>query len=156
LDFLPFIRKGGNKKKSSKSSESCLTTGRHKQFSRRSQGYSGEVGSSILYELPISNLKLGNQVFPWGGGAYFRLLPSPLFKMGVRSILKKHGAYLFYLHPWEIDPEQPKVNEAPKFLKFRHYVNLDKTESKLSYLIEGFKKCHFVTCHEYLDILGES
>ncbi len=115
-----------------------------------SKGIAIQISNSF-YELAISNMKLGIHTLPWGGGTYFRLIPSPLFEMGVRSILKKHGAYLFYLHPWEIDPEQPKVNEAPSFYRFRHYVNLDKTESKLSSFIESFKECHFVTCHQYLE-----
>jgi polysaccharide deacetylase family protein (PEP-CTERM system associated) len=87
---------------------------------------------------------------PWGGGAYFRLMPFPLFKLGVQSILKQQKAYLFYLHPWELDPEQPRVVDASTLFKFRHYVNLNKTSSKLSSLIETFKAYPFVTCSEYL------
>jgi len=104
-----------------------------------------------FYELPISNLKLGNHIFPWGGGGYFRLIPFPVFKMGVQSILKKENAYLFYMHPWEVDPEQPIVAEASKFFKFRHYINLDKTASKLLSFITAFKKCRFITCYQYID-----
>ena len=104
-----------------------------------------------FYELPISNIKLGNRILPWGGGAYFRLTPYPLFKMGVRSILKKQKAYMLYLHPWEIDPQQPRVDRASRFFKFRHYANLDKTASKLSSFVQAFKECNFVTCHQYLE-----
>ena len=117
--------------------------------------------SSILYELPISNLKFSphgaeirNLILPWGGGAYFRLIPFPLFKMGVQSILKKQGAYLFYFHPWEIDPQQPRVDNAPPFFKFRHYTNLDKTHSKLFRLIQSFEHCNFVTCSQYLSTIS--
>jgi hypothetical protein len=110
-----------------------------------------ELSSSILYELPISNLRLGNRIFPWGGGAYFRLIPSPVFMAGVKAILRKQNAYLLYLHPWEFDPEQPKVEKAPRFFKFRHYTNLDKTASKLSLFIEAFKECRFVSCKQYLN-----
>ncbi|NVM21503.1 MAG: DUF3473 domain-containing protein [Desulfobacterales bacterium] len=120
------------------------------------RNFSSSLSSPRFYELPISNLKLGNNMLPWGGGTYFRLLPSPLFEMGVKSILKKHGAYLFYMHPWEVDPAQPKVNQAPRFFKFRHYVNLDKAASKLSSFVEAFKQCSFVTCHQYLYMLGEN
>jgi len=45
---------------------------------------------------------------PWGGGAYFRIIPFSIFKLGVGNILKKENAYLFYMHPWEIDPDQPR------------------------------------------------
>ncbi|MEA1901839.1 MAG: XrtA system polysaccharide deacetylase [Thermodesulfobacteriota bacterium] len=107
--------------------------------------------SSILYELPISNIKLWNHIFPFGGGAYFRLIPCFLFRMGVKSILNSEKTYLLYLHPWEIDPEQPRVNNASTFFKFRHYVNLNKTASKLASFIETFKECGFITCHHYLE-----
>jgi hypothetical protein len=88
---------------------------------------------------------------PWGGGAYFRLIPFPLFKLGVQSILRRQGAYVFYMHPWEIDQEQPRVENAPRFFKFRHYANLDKTACKLSSFIEDFEGSRFVTCHQYLE-----
>jgi len=106
--------------------------------------------SDRFYELPITNLKLGRQVLPWGGGGYFRLIPTGLFRLGVRSILKKHGAYLFYLHPWEIDSNQPKVAGVRLSYKFRHYINLEKALNKLSYILEGVRDCHFQTCYEYL------
>jgi len=109
--------------------------------------------SKILYELPISNIKLGSSILPWGGGGYFRLIPFPVFRLGVQSILRKENAYLFYMHPWEIDPEQPKVKEVSKFFKFRHYINLNKTASKLSSFIEAFNQCHFATCHQYLKLV---
>jgi len=107
--------------------------------------------SKIFYELPISNLKFAHQVFPWGGGGYFRLIPFTLFKIGIKFILGQENAYLFYFHPWEIDPDQPKVNDAPVFYKFRHYINLSKTHIKLSKLIENFTHCNFITCSQYLD-----
>jgi len=104
-----------------------------------------------FYELPISNLKFAHQVFPWGGGGYFRLIPFILFKIGIKLILGQENAYLFYLHPWEIDPEQPKVREALAFYRFRHYYNLGKTYFKLSKLIESFEHCRFITCRQYLE-----
>jgi len=106
--------------------------------------------SAILFELPISNIKLGSSILPWGGGAYFRLIPLPLFKMGVRSILKKEGAYLFYMHPWEVDPEQPRIKKARPSYRARHYVNLDKTYAKLLRLIRSYQHCRFLTCSQYI------
>jgi len=104
--------------------------------------------------LPISNLefKINNSkfVFPWGGGGYFRLIPLPVFTAGVNSILDKYNGYVFYIHPWEIDPDQPKVNEASSFNKFRHYTNLGKTQLKLSKFIGKFQQHKFVTCSQYL------
>jgi polysaccharide deacetylase family protein (PEP-CTERM system associated) len=107
--------------------------------------------SREFYELPISNLKFGKYNLPMGGGGYFRLLPSFIFRMGIRSILRKQGAYLFYMHPWEIDPDQPGVKQAPTFYKFRHYINLKRTYSKLTQLIKGFSKYRFITCCEYIN-----
>jgi len=107
--------------------------------------------SDNFYELPLSNLRLGNRIFPLSGGGYFRLIPSVLFKRAVRLILKKDGAYLFYIHPWEIDPDQPKVKAASLLLKFRHYNNLEKTELKLENFIQRFKQNAFITCSQYVE-----
>jgi len=106
--------------------------------------------SNKLYEFPISNLRMGNCSLPWGGGGYFRLIPFSLFKMGVQYILKREKAYLFYLHPWEIDCGQPIVKEASRVFRFRHYFNLNRTLSKLLLFIEAFKDCRFITCYQYL------
>ncbi|MCK4986501.1 MAG: DUF3473 domain-containing protein, partial [Desulfobacterales bacterium] len=87
---------------------------------------------------------------PWGGGGYFRLIPYLPFKYGVKSILKNENAYLFFMHPWEIDPKQPRVKDAITAYKFRHYTNLNKTETRLRNFIESFDYCRFVTCKKYL------
>jgi len=110
--------------------------------------------SGKFYEMPISNVKLGKFILPWGGGGYFRLIPFRLFKRGVQFELKKTGMYLFYIHPWEIDSEQPRVNEAPAFYRFRHYVNLRNSYIKLLMFFETFSRCSFATCHQYLEKIG--
>ena len=113
-----------------------------------------------FYELPVSNLqfsipkfKIQNCIFPWGGGGYFRLIPSFLFRLGVASILRKKNAYMLYLHPWEIDENQPKVKDASILFKFRHYVNLEKCETRLDKMINSFRNNNFMTCHQYIDDL---
>jgi polysaccharide deacetylase family protein (PEP-CTERM system associated) len=117
--------------------------------------------SENFFELPISNLQFkyllnlkrnGTHYFvlPWGGGAYFRLIPYRLFKHVVKSILDQNGAYMFYTHPWEIDPGQPHLKEASYQLKFRHYNNIKKTSLKLSKLLNEFQQCSFATCSQYL------
>ena len=98
--------------------------------------------SDNFFELPISNINFLKSVLPWGGGGYFRLIPFPLFKVGIKFILGQENAYLFYFHPWEIDPDQPKVNNSHFFYKFRHYINLSKTHIKLSRLIEDLSLIH--------------
>jgi len=106
--------------------------------------------SDSFYEFPITNLKIGKQILPWGGGGYFRLIPSFLFRYGVQSILKNQGAYLFYLHPWEIDSGQPRVTGVPVPYRFRHYINISKTLDKLAHLLEKLKNCQFQACYQYL------
>ena len=78
------------------------------------------------------------------------MIPLPIFKKGVAAILDSDKAYVFYMHPWEVDPEQPRVREASRGYRFRHYVNLDRTFSKLKGMIESFVFCQFVTCRRYL------
>lgn len=117
--------------------------------------------SEKFFELPVSNIHLsyslhtkrndGNYfVLPWGGGAYFRLVPYRFFRLGVKSILNQNSAYLFYIHPWELDFKQPRVKKVSYHRKVRHYNNLKKTSLKLSMLLNEFKRCNFITCGHYL------
>jgi peptidoglycan-N-acetylglucosamine deacetylase len=124
--------------------------------------------SENFYELPISNLPISafpilgtlahfrhfrhfrHSVLPWGGGAYFRLVPQFIFMSGVRRILNRSGAYSFYMHPWEIDPGQPKVGQAPFISRFKHYTNLEKTENKFRGLADNFSDCLFSSCRDYI------
>jgi len=96
-----------------------------------------------FFEIPVSNL--------WGGGGYFRLIPSSLFNRGVRHILSKQAAYVFYCHPWEVDPDQPRVEQASAMFRFRHYVNLAQTEDKLRSLMAALSDCQFISCHDLID-----
>lgn len=115
--------------------------------------------SENFFELPISNLKLKTQnskpntqnlQLPWGGGGYFRLIPFFIFKPGIKSILNKDKAYMFYMHPWEIDPDQPRLNKASISYKFRHYYNLNHTYSKIKKILKNFNQDNFITCNGYL------
>jgi len=105
-----------------------------------------------FYEFPISNLKIGNRVLHWGGGGYFRLMPINIFISGVKRILKNNGIYMLYLHPWEFDPDQPKMLQISNFLKFRHYFNLEKTSIKFQIFLNYFNKCQFLTCLDFLNL----
>jgi hypothetical protein len=78
------------------------------------------------------------------------LIPPPVFEAGIRYLLNQAGTYLFYMHPWEIDPGQPKMQEISRFYRFRHYLNLDKTYARLRRLTNSFAKCEFATCRQYL------
>ncbi len=93
---------------------------------------------------------------PLGGGGYFRIIPYILFRQGIKLLIDQEGAYSFYLHPWELDPSQPRVVNAPSLMKFRHYVNLASTENKIQRMLTDFRGCHFITCNNYLDLLAKA
>ncbi len=116
----------------------------------KKEGY--YIVSRDFFEIPVTNLHLGNTVIPLGGGGYFRLIPFPIFRQAVKQAMKQDKTFMFYAHPWEIDPDQPRVNHVPWKLKFRHYVNLDKTEKKLEKLIQSFSHCRFLSCRQLLSI----
>ncbi|BCA79483.1 XrtA system polysaccharide deacetylase [Desulfuromonas sp. AOP6] len=103
-----------------------------------------------FYEIPISNLELWGRQIPLGGGGYFRLVPFPLFHLGIRSLLQRDKGYMFYLHPWELDPGQPRVKDVSALFRFRHYVNLSRTKAKVQAFLNTCKSQQFVTCSEYL------
>jgi len=92
-----------------------------------------------LIEVPISTLNLFNRNFPSGGGGYFRLLPYAVSRWSLRRIREKDGQpAVFYFHPWELDPAQPRFADAPFRSRFRHYVNLDKMEQRLRTVLRDF------------------
>jgi hypothetical protein len=78
------------------------------------------------------------------------LIPTLLFRIGVREILRQQQAYMFYMYPWEVDPEQPRPEGTTAISRFKHYTNLSKTECKLRSLLQKFGECRFVSCHEHL------
>jgi polysaccharide deacetylase family protein (PEP-CTERM system associated) len=93
-----------------------------------------------LIEFPISTVRYLGQNFPISGGGYFRLFPYSLIRIGLKRINEKEKKpFIFYLHPWEIDPEQPRVYGVSSRSNFRHYVNLDKTQSKFKKLLSDFR-----------------
>ena len=109
--------------------------------------------SSTFHEIPVSNLSIGEKIIPWGGGGYFRLLPSLIHRAGVKQILKQNKCYTFYMHPWEIDPHQPRVKEASFFFRFRHYINLRSTKKKLQKLVKDNTAHSFLTCNEFINTI---
>jgi len=91
-----------------------------------------------LVEFPLSTAKLLKYRLPVAGGGYFRLYPYWLSRAGLRQINSRQKPFIFYLHPWEVDPEQPRIS-ANWFSRFRHYNNLDKCESRLHRLASDFR-----------------
>ena len=74
---------------------------------------------------------------PIGGGGYFRLIRFGLLRRLLKKVQDRGQSLVMYLHPWELDPEQPKMN-GPLLSRFRHYVNLRKTEDRLTQLLREF------------------
>ena len=93
-----------------------------------------------LLELPITTTRVLSRNLPAGGGGYFRLLPYRASRWAINRVnrLDRQPA-IFYFHPWEIDPHQPRVRGVSAKTRFRHYLNLDRTESRLSRLLSDFR-----------------
>ena len=95
---------------------------------------------SGLAELPLTTVRILGRNFPCSGGGYFRLLPYAVSRWAMRRVNRADGmACIFYLHPWEIDPEQPRQERAPLKSRFRHYTNLAATEGRLRRLLHDFR-----------------
>lgn len=110
----------------------------------------GPGGASLL-EFPLSTKDLGFVRLPVAGGGYFRLLPYAVTRRALASINRDEGIpFIFYLHPWEIDPGQPRIS-ASRLSRFRHYTNLAKCESMLCRLLGEFR---FGTVRDSLGELG--
>ncbi|MCK9606001.1 MAG: DUF3473 domain-containing protein [Methylomonas sp.] len=92
-----------------------------------------------LIELPITTLKVMGKNIPCGGGGFFRLYPYLFSKAAyqyLNSVEKQAG--IFYFHPWEIDPQQPRQQNLPFKSRFRHYLNLSRVENRLNNLLNDF------------------
>jgi polysaccharide deacetylase family protein (PEP-CTERM system associated) len=96
-------------------------------------------GVGTLYEFPMSTLRLWKWNFPMAGGGYLRLLPYWILRQSVAKINRQQQPAIIYLHPWELDPEQPRISNIPARTRFRHYVNLHTTANKLRKLIHDFE-----------------
>lgn len=115
------------------------------------------TGSGTLLEFPLTTLPLSlgwkKLRLPIAGGGYLRLLPVKIIQQGIAAINERERQpAVLYFHPWEIDPDQPRIRAGLKS-RFRHYLNLDKTEGKISYL---FEKVDFLPMNAVFDQLGLS
>ncbi len=105
---------------------------------------------NTLVEYPLSTYKILGQTLPIAGGGYFRLYPFWLSHFFYKKVNASGKPFVFYLHPWEIDPDQPRV-KASWFSEFRHYNNLDKCEKRLSGLLNRFD---FISMDGKLEEMG--
>ena len=104
--------------------------------------------SPSIRELPITTVNLLGRNLPVAGGGYFRLLPYPLTRWGLNRINQlENKPFVFYLHPWEFDPQQPRMQNLSLKSRFRHYLNLHKTEPRFKQLLADFE---FTTIYDGL------
>ncbi|HEY0420093.1 MAG TPA: XrtA system polysaccharide deacetylase [Acetobacteraceae bacterium] len=95
-------------------------------------------GDGSLWELPMSTVRVLERNLPCSGGGFFRLLPYALFRLGLRAANRAGRIGIFYTHPWEIDAGQPRMVQAGRLSKFRHYLNLAATSRRLDRLLRDF------------------
>lgn len=96
-------------------------------------------GNGGLLELPVSTVRLLGRNLPAGGGGYFRLLPYAASRWALRRINSHDGqAGIFYFHPWELDPGQPRQSGIGMKTRLRHYLNLRRMEPRLRRLLADF------------------
>jgi polysaccharide deacetylase family protein (PEP-CTERM system associated) len=96
------------------------------------------ITGASLVEFPPSTVRYAGVNFPIAGGGYFRMFPYAITRWGIKRLNSgEHHPAMVYLHPWEIDPEQPRIH-ASALSEFRHYVNLRKTAGRLTRLLQDF------------------
>lgn len=98
------------------------------------------AGVKALIEIPIATVRLGSRNYPCGGGGYFRLLPYSVSRAALKRVNRRdHLPAVFYIHPWEVDPDQPRPKGVSAKSRFRHYTNLAKTGDRLRRLTRDFR-----------------
>jgi polysaccharide deacetylase family protein (PEP-CTERM system associated) len=103
----------------------------------RTGAYQLTTQAGTILEVPPSTMSACGLQLPVAGGGYFRLLPYAASRMFLKSLEKQGSQLVMYLHPWELDPEQPRM-KGPVLSKVRHYLNLNKTEQRLRWLLKDF------------------
>ena len=102
-----------------------------------------------LWEFPPAVVRFFGQNIPTGGGGYFRFFPYAVTVRMLRAINTAGRPFVFYIHPWEIDPDQPRIPGASLKSRFRHYLNLRRTAARLERLLSNFE---FASVKDVLDI----
>jgi polysaccharide deacetylase family protein (PEP-CTERM system associated) len=90
-------------------------------------------------EFPVTTVRLGGKNLPCGGGGWFRLVPYPAMRWALQRVNRvDQESTIFYFHPWEIDPGQPRRQGLDAKTRFRHYLNLERMEGRLERLVQDF------------------
>lgn len=96
-------------------------------------------GDDGILEVPITTIRIGNKNLPCGGGGFFRLYPYAVSRWALRTVNQGEGQPgMFYFHPWEIDPGQPRQAGIGLKTRIRHYLNLNRMETRLQALMKDF------------------
>ena len=98
-----------------------------------------KLAAGSLWEFPPSVLRLAGLNVPVGGGGYFRLYPLAWTTFFLSRIERAGHPFLIYIHPWELDPQQPRLRAGSRLARFRHYVNIARNERKLDALLRRFR-----------------
>jgi len=113
---------------------------RHDHYGMPDAPRFAHVRGGGVVELPATTIRLGGVNLPASGGGYFRLLPYAISRWMIRRVNRlDRQAAIFYFHPWEIDPAQPRIEGVGAKTRFRHYVNLHRVESRLHRLLSDFR-----------------
>jgi polysaccharide deacetylase family protein (PEP-CTERM system associated) len=100
--------------------------------------FAHEVRPGLL-EVPVATVRMLRANWPAGGGGYFRLFPYRMSRWSLRRVNQKDGKpAMFYFHPWELDPEQPRVEGVEFRSRFRHYLNLTRMDARIRHLLDDF------------------
>jgi polysaccharide deacetylase family protein (PEP-CTERM system associated) len=97
-----------------------------------------QPGPGGLWEIPMSTIRLAGRNLPCAGGGYFRLLPYSLYQLALTRLNRSGRPGIFYFHPWEVDPGQPRVTGCSRLSRFRHYVNLSEMAARVDRLLREF------------------
>lgn len=119
--------------------------------------YEIATANGLVKELPLTTAKFLGLTMPAAGGGYFRQYPYALsrylFNKAAQAKTGGQCSQIFYLHPWEIDPDQPKVEGISWFSQFRHYTNLDKCYDRLEHMIDDFQFGRVSDCFAQTKVL---
>jgi polysaccharide deacetylase family protein (PEP-CTERM system associated) len=94
---------------------------------------------SGLVEFPLSTVELGGRRLPFGGGGYFRLYPLAVTRFFVDFVNRSRRPFMFYIHPYEVGPEIPRVAELSRLRRFRHYHNVETGRARLDDLLRRYR-----------------